>query len=343
MQRASFAAHAERAHEFAKRSRADNTRRAYEVQWEQFADWCAAQGVEALPCQPLTLASYIAARALDRREDKPVRKGRTERGTKVLFATLSQALTAINNKHVAHGYERPRSFLAVQTTLEGIKRTLGIEPTRKAPVLAETLSRMVEVLPNTLGGARDRALLLVGFLGAFRRSELVSLEVSDLTFSRADGLVVRLRKSKTDQHKVGRSIALAKQVDADVCPMRATQAWLERAGIADGLVFRSVDRHGNLGASLGAKDVARVVKRTAAAAGIDTADLAGHSLRAGLATEAAQQGARATQIMKQTGHTNVEMVSRYIREAELFKDNVTTGMMRSARRAVENNATGERT
>jgi integrase len=337
---ARLAAHrtlAEQALEFAKAADALRTREAYDYQWQVFADWCALNGHASLPCEPGTLILYITACAKGE-----VRPPREDREWKPWAASsIALALTAINQRHVRIGHAPPRSHPHVRLTFKGICNTLGKAPTQKTPVLGETLSRMVEVLPDTLIGVRDRALLLVGFLGAFRRSELVALKVSDLTFCDEDGLDVLLRKSKTDQQKQGRVVSLVKQVDEDVCPMRAMKAWLERAGITEGLIFRSVDRHGNVGKSLSDKEVALIVKRTASAAGIKSVEnLAGHSLRAGLVTSAAKRGERATSIMKQTGHTSVEMVSRYIREAKRFQDNVTRGMLKSARRAAQDSAMG---
>jgi integrase len=185
---------------------------------------------------------------------------------------------------------------------------------------------MVATLPETRGGARDRALLLVGFAGAFRRSELVGLTVADAAFS-SEGLTITLRRSKTDQEGQGRKVGLPYGSTAATCPVRALQAWLDAAAVTAGPLFRSVDRHGNVGGALGDRDVARIVKRVAEAAGIDPANVAGHSLRAGLATTAAKAGKAAHVIMKQTGHRSVAMVQRYVRDAELFSDNAAAGLL----------------
>lgn len=160
---------------------------------------------------------------------------------------------------------------------------------------------------------RDRALILSGFAGAFRRSELVALDVADLAFTR-DGLTVTLRRSKTDQEGQGRKIGIPYGANPDSCPVRVVQAWLKAAAIADGPVFRSINRHGRvLPGRLAPADVARVVKKLA--------ERAGHSLRAGHATAAAVAGASERSIMNQTGHRSVQMVRRYIRDGSLFREN----------------------
>jgi integrase len=203
----------------------------------------------------------------------------------------------------------------------GIRRDLGAAPDARAPLLTADMRRLMEVLPEGLLGQRDRALLLVGFAGGFRRSELVSLNVADARFSR-EGLTLTLRRSKTDQEGQGRLVAIPHGARPATCPVRALQDWLAAANLTGGPLFRAVNRHGGVGAGrLSDKAVARVVKRTAARAGLDPARYSGHSLRAGLATSAAQGGADERTIMQQTGHASLLMVRRYIREGTLFRDN----------------------
>jgi integrase len=173
---------------------------------------------------------------------------------------------------------------------------------------------------NTLRGQRNRALLLLGFAGAFRRSELVALDVEDLEFQR-NGVVVTLRRSKTDQEGESRRIGVPYGSSELTCPVRALQGWLELGAIIEGPVFRAVDRHGNLGGQLGDHAVARLVKEHAVLVGLDPTRYAGHSLRAGLATSAADGGASDRAIMRQTGHRSAAMVNRYVREGRLFRDN----------------------
>lgn len=300
----------EAAKAYADASRSERTNELYRAQWQAFQDWCDAQGLCALPAAPGTVALFLTARAQD--------------GRKV--ATLSVALAAISQCHQLAGLDSPRSSTIVREAFKGIRRTHGSAQTQKAPVLGNQLRTMLVELPDTLSGRRDRALLLVGFSGAFRRSELVALAVSDLTFT-SEGLTVMLRKSKTDQEGQGRKVGLPYGSASATCPVRSMQAWLELSGIKEGAVFRSVNRHGGIGAALSGIDVARIVKRSAEAVGLDPKLFAGHSLRAGLATTAAKAGKQAHAIMKQTGHKSVAMVNRYIRDAELFSDNAAAGLL----------------
>ena len=186
---------------------------------------------------------------------------------------------------------------------------------------------MIETLAFTSAiGTRDRALLLVGFAGAFRRSELVSLDVADVTFG-ADGLIVQLRRSKTDQEGEGRKVGLPFGSNPLTCPVRALRAWLDVAVVARGPIFRAVDRHGNVAdVRLTDQSVALVVKRCAKAAGLDSEKYAGHSLRSGLATAAAMADVSERAIMAQTGHKSLPMVRRYIRDGSLFRRNAAAAV-----------------
>ncbi len=193
-----------------------------------------------------------------------------------------------------------------------------------APALADDVRAMVAALPETTAGARDRALLLLGFAGALRRSELVALDVADVDTTRAarEGLVVTVRRSKTDQEGAGQVVGLPRGQHAETCPDRALAAWLELAGIAAGPIFRAVDKAGRVRRTrLSGYDVARIVKRAAERAGLDPARYAGHSLRAGLATSAAIAGAEERDIMRQTRHQSVTVARRYIRDGSLFRRN----------------------
>ena len=176
------------------------------------------------------------------------------------------------------------------------------------------------------GICRDRALLLVGFSGGFRRSELVALDVADVTDTE-DGLKILIRRSKSDQEGQGRKVGIPYGSNPETCPVRTVQAWIEQAKISDGLLFRSVNRHGQVQASgLCGSDVARIVKKLAVRARLDPGKYAGHSLRAGHATAAAIAGASERSIMNQTGHRSVQMVRRYIRDGNLFREN-SAGML----------------
>ena len=307
---ATIAPELETARAFAAESKARRTREAYRYQWATFATWCDGRGLEPLPANPATLAAYLANRA--------------ELGWKP--ASIALALTAIGAAHKAGGMVSPASHPAVAATWAGIRRTVGTAQRRAAPATVEAVRAMVGASSSGGAGAlRDRALLLVGFAGAFRRSELAALDVGDLAF-RAEGLVVTVRRSKTDQEGQGAEVAIAFGASPSTCPVRAVRAWLEAGAVREGAAFRAVDRHGNVGERLAGAEVARIVKRAAARAGLDASRFSGHSLRAGLATTAAAQGRADRKIMDQGRWKSRAMVDRYVRDASLFTDNVTAGI-----------------
>ena len=294
----------ERAREFARQSKAENTLRGYRGDWKDFCRWCGARDLCPLPASAETVASYIAEYA-----------GRLKVGS------LQRRLNAIAEAHKAVGLEPPTSAGIVRNTLKGIKRVNGTAPVQKAAALTDDIRSMVAASDSGPIGARDRALVLLGFAGAFRRSELVGLDVEDCAFSK-DGLTITLRRSKTDQDGAGRKIGIPYGSNPETCPVRVLQDWLECAATNSGPLFRSLNRHGKVRFKrLAGLDVARVVKKLAERAGLDAAKYAGHSLRAGHATTAAIGGASERSIMKQTGHRSVQMVRRYIRDGSLFREN----------------------
>jgi integrase len=258
-----------------------------------------------LPATPETVASYIAECA-----------GHLKPGS------IQRRLNAIAEAHKAVGLESPTHSAIVGNTMKGIRRTKGTAPLQKTAALTDDIRAMVGQTDDGLIGARDRALILLGFAGAFRRSELVSLDVEDCVFGR-DGLTVTLRRSKTDQEGVGRKIGIPYGANPDTCPVRTVQALKEQPGIETGPLFRSINRHGHVQVPgrLSGCDVARIVKKLADRAGLDASKYAGHSLRAGHATTAAIAGASERSIMNQTGHRSVQMVRRYIRDGSLFREN----------------------
>jgi integrase len=297
----------EQDHAYAGRSKSEATIRAYASGWRDFLIFCVQHDVSALPASDATVAAYLADMA--------------DRGAKA--ATIARRLVVISQAHKAADLDKasPTTSSLVRRTHAGIRRTLGTAQNGKAPALVDDLKRMLEMLPATRVGLRDRALLLLGFAGAFRRSELVSLDVSDFEFASA-GLIVTLRKSRTDQEGKSRRLGIPYGSSEQTCPVRSLQAWLESARIVDGPVFRSLDRFQRVQPGrLSDKAVALVVKRRAKAVGLDPARYAGHSLRAGLATSAAAAGASERVIMSQTGHRSADMVRRYIREGPLFQSN----------------------
>ena len=289
---------------YVRASKAESTLRGYQSDWRDFCAWCQGHGVCPLPASPETVASYIAECA---EHLKP--------------GSIQRRLNAIAEAHKAVGLESPTSAGMVRNTFKGIKRTLGTAPLQKTAALTDDIRAMVDQTDGGLIGARDRALILLGFAGAFRRSELVGLDVEDCVFGR-DGLTVTLRRSKTDQEGVGRKIGIPYGSNPDTCPVRTVQTWLEQAALSTRPLFCSINRHGQVQPGrLSGCDVARIVKKLADRAGLDSAKYAGHSLRAGHATAAAIAGASERSIMNQTGHRSVQMVRRYIRDGRLFREN----------------------
>jgi site-specific recombinase XerD len=296
----------QQAQEFAAAAKANNTIRAYHADWQDFRRWCEAHRRSPLPATPETVALYL-----------------TDRAATLKSSSLARRLTTINRAHQAAGQTSPATMqnAMVSEVWKGIKRRKGTAQHGKKPLLTPDVRRMIGGLPENLQGLRDRALLLAGFAGGFRRSELAALRVEDLKAT-ADGLIVRLGKSKTDQEGQGRPVALPYGSDPSTCPVRAIRAWLERSGITAGPIFRGVDRLGSVSErALHADSIAYLVKRAAGRSGLEAMDYAGHSLRAGLATQAAMNGASELAIMKQTGHRSLATVRKYIREGSLFRDN----------------------
>jgi len=322
---------ADQARDDAAHAKAPNTLKAYRTDWADFSEWCALhrlesrqhselvaqeQVLEFMPAAPQTIALYLTDLA------------RTHK-----VSTLYRRLSGISQAHQAAGFPTPTEDAQVRLAFQGIRRSLGSPPSQKNPAITAEVRAMVETLAlDTLSGVRDRALLLVGFAGAFRRSELVSLDVADVTLN-VDGLVVQLRRSKTDQEGQGRKVGLPFGSNPLTCPVRALRDWLSQAGIARGPIFLPIDRHGNLkGTRVTDQSVALIVKRCARATGLDWERYAGHSLRAGLATAAAMADVSERSIMAQTGHKSLPVVRRYIRDGSLFRRNAAAAVGLSATR-----------
>jgi integrase len=261
-----------------------------------------AAGQGSLPAAPETVVLYLSTLA----ETAKV-------------STLTRRISAISQAHQAAGLETPTAHLMVRKLMAGIRRSKGTAQTGKRPLAAADLRALFAPLDSRrILDVRDRALLLVGFAGAFRRSELVGLDVTDLAFNTA-GLIVNIRRSKTDQEGQGRRVGIPYGSTPATCPVRALEAWLAALGADEGPLFRAINRHGQLaGRRLTAQSVALVIKRLAAQAGMEADDLAGHSLRAGLATAAAAAGVPERAIMAQTGHRSLATLRKYIREGSLL-------------------------
>jgi site-specific recombinase XerD len=276
---------------------ADNTLRAYRNDLKHFIDWGGA-----IPATPECVANYLAGYA-----------------TILSCATLSRRVVAIGRAHTTQGLLSPAHSELVTATLQGIRRIRGRPPRQVTPLLMNDVAQLVLGLKG-LRGLRDKALLLIGFAGALRRSELVSLDVGDVQFV-AEGALIRLRRSKTDQEGRGRVIAIPCTGGRE-CPPCALRAWLQKALIGTGALFRRINQYDQLlPQRLSAQSVALVIKERAAAAGLDAARYSGHSLRAGFATNAAKAGASALSIRAQTGHKSDAMLQRYIRDGDLFRNN----------------------
>jgi integrase len=289
---------------YVRDSLAPNTRRAYLSDLEEFKRWGGS-----IPASAEAVASYAAARA-----------------DTLTVATLVRHLASISKAHEARGLPNPTRSELVRATLRGIRRTRGCAQREAKPLLRDDLLLVLDATGDRLKDVRDRALLLIGFAGALRRSELIGLDVGDIEHVR-QGIILYLRRSKTDQDGQGRKIGIPFG-RTRWCPVAALDAWLTASGINEGAIFRPVDRHGRIhDARLSGEGVALVVRERTAAAGLDPAAYSGHSLRAGLATSAAQVGTPAWRIRAQTRHASDAMLARYIRDGELFTENAAGALL----------------
>jgi integrase len=281
----------------------DNTRRAYRSDLSHFLAWGGS-----IPAQPEMVATYLA-----------------EWASRLSVAALTRRVASISRAHTSQGLKSPTRSDLVMATLKGIRRTYGVAQHQVTPILREDLLAMVSDLSGPKG-VRDRALLLLGFAGAFRRSELVSLDVEDLEFVDR-GLVINLRRSKTDQEGQGRKLAIPFARGA-MCPVRATREWLDNAGITEGPVFRCLHRSEGISATrLSSNAVAEVIKKRVSQIGLDPSKYSGHSLRAGLITSAARLGVSVWKIKAQSGHRSEAMVGRYVRDEDLFNNNAAGAVL----------------
>jgi site-specific recombinase XerD len=306
---AALVADLEVAARFAEEEKAPASRRAYRSDWKAFEGFCAARGVSSLPAAPATVAAYLGAEA--------------EAGRRA--STIARRLAAIRYAHRLQRLDSPTADEAVRAVHRGVRRVLGTAATQKAPLLASDVTRMAAGCPEDLRGLRDRAVILLGFGGAFRRSELAALDVGDVE-EVPEGLRVTIRRSKTDQEGAGAVVAVARGVRA--CPAGAVTAWLKASGIGAGPLFRPVSKSAVVGAGrLSPFSLAKIVKRHAAAAGLDPGRVAGHSLRAGFLTSAAMRGASVLRMMDVSRHCKVDTLRGYIRRGEEFKDHAGAGLL----------------
>ncbi len=299
---------------FAEQAKSPQTKRAYQSDWNDFALWCQSRKFHPLPASPKCIALYL-----------------TERSETLKISSLRRRLTAISQVHKMRELEFNASHVAIRSVWAGIRRAKGTAAEGKSPVRVDDLRLIIFTRPQNLRGLRDIALISLGFSGAFRRSELVSLNHGDLEFV-PEGLKVTLRRSKTDQEGAGMLKSVPYGQNPKTCCVRSVQRWLQASGIKSGPIFRPINRHGQLRPRrLTGHAVAVLLKEALAESlrsqGIPEAQISekvatfsGHSLRAGYVTSAAAEGAEEHVIMRQTGHKRVDTVRRYIREGDAFRN-----------------------
>jgi len=299
---------------YAKGSRSAATWRAYESDWRSFNAWCASVRQLPLPARPNTVALYIGAQA------------------KAGYApsTLGRRLAAIRLMHVGARLPSPHDALEVDEVMRGVRRLWQKPAAQKAPAVDEDIKHMVDVIDaSRLKGLRDRALLLMGFAGALRRSELVALDVEHLS-ERPEGLSILIARSKTDQEGQGQTIAVPRVPDSPYCPVRAVEEWLEKAGIETGAVLRRMQQGEVVGqARLTPQSVALVIKELASRVGLDPARYAGHSLRSGFLTSAARNRANIFKMADQSRHKSLDVLREYVRNEERFEDHAAAGLLKT--------------
>lgn len=299
-------AEVEAARAYVEASRSPATRRAYASDWRIFEGWCAARGIVALPATAEAVAIFLS--------------GEAQGGARP--ATIGRRLAAIGYHHAQAGFDPPQQqpgAVAIRGALAGIRRTHGVKPVRKRAADGDMLRDMLRACAgDDIRSVRDRALLAIGMAAALRRSELVALAIDDVAVT-AEGLMVTVRMSKTDQEGAGATIAIPE--GRRIRPKALLLDWIARAGFADGPVFRKLTPQGRLTSRpMSDRGVALVVKARAAAAGYDPAQVSGHSLRAGFLTEAARQGATVFKMKEVSRHKSLEVLSDYVRSHELFRD-----------------------
>ena len=275
-----------------KNSKSNNTLRAYQSDFKDFSAFCAKNGFSSMPTQPKIIALYI-----------------TNLSKFSKFSTLKRRIASISVIHKLKGHYLDTKHPVIMENLHGIKRTLGSRQKAKKPILINDLKLIINAIDKE--NKRDKALILVGFSGGFRRSELVNIEYDDVEFV-TEGVKILIKRSKTDQSGEGSTKAIPYFENQEFCPVIAFKSYFNKKfnNKNEGKVFEISD-----------KSVALIIKKYAEKAGLDPSKYAGHSLRSGFATTAAEFGAEERNIMAMTGHKTTQMVRRYIQEANLFKNN----------------------
>ena len=292
-----------------KNSKANNTVRAYKSDFNDFGLFCAKNGFKSLPTEPKIVSLYL-----------------THLSTKdAKMSTLKRRLVSIGVIHRLKGHYLDTKHPSIIENIMGIKRRKGSIQKGKKPILINDLREIIKVIDEQdkepIKKLRDRSIILIGFSGGFRRNEIVSLDYDDLDFV-TEGLKINLKRSKTDQYGEGSVKGLPYFDSSKYCPVVTIKNWIETSKIDSGPLFRRFTKGSNLSKNrLTDQSVALIIKNYLQLAGIDSKNYSGHSLRSGFATTAAESGAEERTIMAMTGHKSPEMVRRYIKEANLFKNN----------------------
>lgn len=289
-------------------SKAKNTKKAYTSDWQLFTEWCKEYTLAELPATPETIAYYL-----------------TFLSSSSKASTIKRKMTAISQRHLSANLESPTKHPLVQGVWQGIQRSIGIKEVGKEALWLTDLRQVVSILPDTLIGTRNRALLVNGWAGTLRRSELVGIDVEHMRFT-SDGLVLTIEHSKTDQQGAGQVIALPYGRNRSTCPVRSMQEWLSASGITNGQVFRRMDRHGNLYERLTDQSVRLIVQKNCQKAGLLATSYGAHSLRSGFCSTAAKAGKSEHQIMRQTRYKQSSSLRRYIKQGTIFEDNAASGI-----------------
>lgn len=291
-------------------TKSKSTMDAYESDWNDFCDWCQYHNEIAFPAQPETIVNYI-----------------NDLADYAKASTIRRRVSAISENYNAAGLSEtnPCHAWIVREALVGLNRTKGTVQKGKTPIYWEELEQMISYIDSAhLAGVRDKAILLLGFLGAFRRSEISNLNIEDLT-RYPQGLVVTLTHSKTDQEKAGQQVGIPYIANKSMCAITAVNEWIKKANISEGPLFRSILKNEKAASRrLSDKSINLIVKKYITCIGLSPDLYGAHSLRHGFATYAALNGIEERLIMKQTRHRSVEMVRHYINEANLFVNNPIT-------------------
>ena len=292
-----------------KNSKANNTVRAYKSDFNDFGLFCAQNGFKSLPSEPKIVSLYI-----------------THLSTKdIKISTLKRRLVSIGVIHKLKGHYLDTKHPIIIENIMGIKRRKGSIQKGKKPLLINYLKKIINVIDEfgneDIKKIRDRSIILIGFSGGFRRNEIVSLDYDDLDFV-TEGLKITLKRSKTDQFGEGSVKGLPYFVNTQYCPVLSLKKWIGISKISSGPLFRRFSKGSKLSEKrLTDQTVALLIKKYLKIAGIDSKNYSGHSLRSGFATSAAEAGVEERNIMSMTGHKSPEMVRRYIKEANIFKNN----------------------